>query len=53
MVGAARKDKRGEDVGLARMSTWSSVAFILVPFPSFLWAGVQTFAERAVPPGSH
>lgn len=39
-IEAAGKDELREDVGLVRMSTWHLVAFILDPFPSFLWAGV-------------
>lgn len=39
----------GQDEHLALLCFYSC----LVPFPSFLWAGVETFAERAVPPGSH
>lgn len=39
-IEAAGKGKLREDVGLARMSTWYFGAFLLMPFPSFLWAGV-------------
>lgn len=36
-IEAAGKDELRGDV---RMSTWHFVAFILMPFPSFLWADV-------------